>query len=52
MRFIWGHPGIEQEEIDAATSLDQLGERGLNAGRAFRFRLNGVNTCLLASAAS
>jgi len=23
----WDHPGIEQEEIDAPTSLDQLGER-------------------------
>jgi len=28
----WVHPGAEQEEIDATNSLDQRGNRGLNAG--------------------
>jgi len=35
----WDHPGIEQEEIDAPTSLDQLDERGLNAGRRVPLQL-------------
>jgi hypothetical protein len=33
----WDHPGIEQEEIEAPTSLDKLGKRD----RMFHGRLSG-----------
>jgi hypothetical protein len=33
----WDHPGIAQEEIEAPTSLDQLGKRD----RMFHGRLRG-----------
>ena len=35
----WDHPGIEQQEIDRPTLLDQLGEGGLNAGRRIEVQL-------------
>ena len=35
----WDHPCIEQQEIDRLTSLDQLGEGGLNAGRRVQIQL-------------
>jgi hypothetical protein len=33
------HPGIEPKEIDLPTSLDELGEGGLNAGRRVQIQL-------------
>jgi hypothetical protein len=33
----WDHPGIEKEEIEAPSSIDQLGERD----RMFHGRLRG-----------
>ena len=38
-RLARDHPGIEQQEIDRPTSLDQRGERGLNAGRRVQIQL-------------
>src|SRR5271170_6716985 len=35
----WDHPGIEQQEINRPTSLDELGEGGLNAGRLVQIQL-------------
>ncbi len=33
------HPGIEQQDINRLTSLDELGQGGLNAGRLVQFQL-------------
>ena len=38
-RLARNHTGIEQQEIDRPTSLDQLRERGLNAGRLVQIHL-------------
>ena len=35
----WDHPCIEQQEIDRPTSLDQLGEGSLYAGRCVQIQL-------------
>ncbi len=35
----WDYPGIEQQEIDRSTALDQLGEGRLNAGRRVQIQL-------------
>src|SRR5277367_5924868 len=46
-RLARDHPGIEQQEIDRPTSLDELGERGLNAGRRVQIQLQRrENMCL------
>ena len=45
-------PCIEQQEIDRSTSLDQLGEGGLDAVGSFRSSSSGVKTWVLVSAAS
>ena len=37
--FEGDQPGIEQQEIDRLTPLDQLGEGGLNAGRRVQIEL-------------
>ena len=45
-------PCIEQQEIDRLTSLDQLGEGGLNAGRLVQIQLQRREDLVLVSAAS
>ena len=43
----WDHPCIEQQEIDRPTSLDELGEGGLDAGRRVQIQLQRrENLCL------